>query len=433
MNAKHVLALACAVYAAAGLGQGTVAAQSPGSDRFHPASAEQARVLGIQLMAKSFGITPEAAASRINVEEHAPAIIERIRSQYADRLAGLYIEHQPTYRLVVRLTGASQVQPEFYQFANGRAGSDQLVVDYQVGAERTFADLQRRFDKGFAALKTRLPALQSGYVDERTGQIVLEVVVDKKTRDDQLAMSARRQLADNVFGVSTRVVPMGRITNHAIKGSGDLQFLQGGVSLLCTGAFTVTTTSGRAQYGTLTAGHCQSDTGAYAYAEAAGGLVTATVNHVARRFDAVSDVGWATIGTNSADAVNSFYTGSSWVTQGPIFTKASTAVGLSMCHYGAATTAGSCGTVASVAYNPGSICGPGLGTYTGTSACSPVYVAVDSMACAPSDSGGPVYTVTAGPQYRPAGVHKAGNTTSGRCVYSSVDDIVGPPLNLQIL
>lgn len=30
-------------------------------------------------------------------------------------------------------------------------------------------------------------------------------------------------------------------------------------------------------------------------------------------------------------------------------------------------------------------------------------------------------------------VHKAGNTTSGRCVYSSIDDISGSPLNLQIL
>lgn len=105
MNAKHVLALACAACVAAGLAQGAVAAQSPGSDRFHPANAEQARASGIQMMARSFGISPAAAASRMNVEEHAPDIVERIRTQYANRLAGIYIEHAPTHRLVVRLTG----------------------------------------------------------------------------------------------------------------------------------------------------------------------------------------------------------------------------------------------------------------------------------------------------------------------------------------
>lgn len=141
------------------------------------------------------------------------------------------------------------------------------------------------------------------------------------------------------------------------------------------------------------------------------------------------------ISTNASDATNSFYAGSlsgGWQTQYTPLSKASTTVGLSVCHYGVATTAGSCGTVASTSYNPGNICGTGLGIYTGTSACNAVYVAVDSVACGPSDSGGAWFYVS-GSHYQPAGIHKAGNTASGRCVYSTIDDIAGSPLNLSIL
>ena len=435
MKAKLVLAMACA----AALSQAAVAQQLAGSSPLHPLGPEQARQAGIELVARSFNLSPEAAASRINVESRVPGIAANIRALYADRLAGIYVDHAAGHRLVVRLTGSDAVPNETYQF-----GADQLVVDYQVGAEHTLADLQSRFDGGFASLQRRMSGLQSGYVDERTGEIVLEVTNDAAEATaggSSLSSAAARQsqLVDNPFGVATRIEPMGRIENQVIRGSGDMAFTQstlsGGVNLTCTGAFTVKDNSSPAKYGLLTAGHCQAASGSYNYTEAAGGGTTATLTHVARRFDASTDVGWAMISTNASDAANTFYTGGTygWVTQGTPLSKSSTTVGLSMCHYGVTTNGGSCGTVASTAYNPGNICGTGLGIYTGTSACNAVYVAVDSMACAPSDSGGPVYTVTATPEYRPAGVHKAGNTASGRCVYSTTDDISGSPLNLSIL
>jgi hypothetical protein len=434
---------------AAGLAEGATTQEQPGSSRSNPLTVEQGRELGIRQIARSFGISPEAARSRMNVEAHAAPIVERIRTQYADRLAGIYIEHQPIHRLVVRLTGFDAVQPDFYQFDNGRLGVDQLVVDYRVGAEHRFADLQKRFEAGFAGLQQRLPGLQSGYVDERTGRIVLEVVSDRpesatgqrETAGSRMAAAnrvAQQQLADNYFGVATRVVPMGRIVNQAIQGSGNLDFVQGGAKLFCTGGFTVRTTTMPVTYGTLTAGHCQADSGIYNYQEAAGGTTTATLTHVARRFNAATDVGWSMISTTPSDATNQFYAGSAlggWQTQGTPLSKAGTTVGDTLCHYGRTTTTGSCGTVASTAYNPGSICGPGLAPYTGTSACSAVYVAVDNVACAAMDSGGPWYAITLLNKYRPAGVHKAGNTRTGtgRCVYSSTDDIFGAPLNLQTI
>lgn len=428
MNAKHVLALACAAYAAAGLAQGVVAAQSPGSDRFHPASAEQARASSIQMIARSFGISPAAAASRLNVEKHASAIAERIRTQYASRLAGMYIEHAPTHRLVVRLTGFQPVQREFHQF-----GNDQLVVDYKVGAEHSFADLQKRFERGFAGLKTRLPQLQSGYVDERTGQLVLEVVSEPpklgKTKlatasDTVAAHTARaqqQQLGNNYFGVATRVEPIGRIENQAIKGSGNLD----ATGVTCTGAFTVKNNAPTPLYGLLTAGHCKATT--LNYTEVGTTTPITALSWVGEQNDASSDIGWASVSTTATDAIKSFYNGLTFVTTGTPLSRSGTIVGQSMCHYGRSSVSLSsvCGTVQSTLYNPGSICGT-----SGTGSCMATFVAVNLPAkqgCQPSDSGGNWYI-----QDQPAGIHKAADTTvSGRCVYSSTDDISS--LGLQIL
>jgi len=438
MNAKRLMVMACAAaLSAAGLVEGVFAVQvAPGSDARHPATAEQARLSSIQMMARSFGIPAGEAASRFNVEEHAGDIAARIRQQYADRLAGMYIEHTPTqHRLIVRLTGFQPVRPQFYQFSNGHAGVDQLMVDYQVGAEHTFADLQKRFDAGFAGLKDRMAGLQSGYVDERTGEIVLEVVTEPPkvgkvklaTASDaaaaKSARAAQQQLGNNYFGMATRVEPIGRIENQAIKGSGDLD----ATGVQCTGAFTVKSVSTPVTYGTLTAGHCQVPI--LVYRDVGHLPPPVSLSWVAAKNDAASDIGWASVSTNPLDAVNSFYNGTMYVTATSPLTKSHTLVGQSMCHYGRSTisSGGVCGTVDSTAYSPGSICGP-----TGTGPCSATFVAVDvatTSACQPEDSGG---NWNFG--LKPAGVHKAADTTvSGRCVYTSTDDVADPSLNLQIL
>lgn len=430
MNAK-LLAVACAAVCAAGLAPGAMAQQAS-SDRFHPLGAEQGRAAGIQLVADAFGISPQAAASRMNVEEHASEIVERIRTRYAHRLAGVYIEHEPTHRLVVRLTGFNPVRQEFHQF-----GADQLVVDYQLGAEHTFANLQKRFDQGFAGLKRHLPELQSGYVDERTGQIVLEVVApktDMKAMVNVAAAAQRQQLAANYFGVATRVVGMGPLENQAIRGSGNLDFLQGGVTTQCTGAFTVKSVSTPVTYGLLTAGHCLPDVNAgtgtrlFSYTPVGGGVIT-VLTFVASKYDAASDVSWASVSTNPVDAQSLFYNGTGYVTPGSRVTKAGTSVGMSMCHYGRSlsSSGGVCGLVQSAAYNPGSICGP-----TGGNTCSATYIAVDvptATPCQQIDSGGPWFATG----NRPAGIHKAGDVLTGRCVYTSTDDVIGGTLNLQLL
>jgi hypothetical protein len=412
MNAK-VLALACAAaLAAAGLVEG-VAAQ--GLLVSHPLSAEQAFDVDAQDTASYLGIPIEAARSRLNVDEHLAPITGAIREQFANRLAGIYIEHEPTHRLVVRLTGNDLVLPENFKF-----GDDELEVDFEPGAPATFAELQQRFDKAFPALLKRMPALRSGYVDERTSNIVLEVLRDPKSPILARTAAAQQRLADSIFGMSTQLVGVTEpIFNQTVHGSGTLDFYQGMLATTCTGAFTVRTTGSiPVHYGLLTAGHCQSDNGIYNYTEAQG-TTTATLTHVARKFDADTDIGWAETGTVST-AVDDQFMSDHWRTVSGTLSKASTTVNQTMCGYGAAS-GHRCGTVQSTAYNPGSIC-------NGT--CNSVYVRVDAAinSCVASDSGGPWHDGDLA-----AGVHKAGTALGSLCVYTSVDDIVGSPLFLQIL
>ena len=177
---------------------------------------------------RSTGGVLELTGSRVAPVLHAVAWSGPTTLRFEASWAGphelpseVQLEHfeRPGEGVVVRLTGVQPVHPQFYQFSNGHAGVDQLMVDYHVGAEHTFADLQRRFDAGFAGLKERMAGLQSGYVDERTGELVLEVVseppkvgnVKLATASDTAAAkstrAAQQQLGNNYFGVATRVEP----------------------------------------------------------------------------------------------------------------------------------------------------------------------------------------------------------------------------------
>lgn len=418
MNAKHTLMLACTL-ACSSLAGGVIAAE-PGSSPLHPLTAEQAFEVDVLGVAKAHGISPEAARSRLNVENHLRPILKRVRSQYASRLAGVYIEHAPTSRLVVRLTGTDAVRPEFHQF-----GADPLEVTYALGADRTLADLQRTFDAKFPALIARVPGVQGGYVDQRTGEIVVDVL--KEARLGKIADVQR--LAVGHFDAPVRIETMDApLVNQVVEGSGHLSFTQATVTgVQCTGGFNVRDISGSPiRYGTLTAGHCQPDGGSFSYAEALTSTPIHTLTMVATNFTASADIAWASFSTTAADVTNRYYA-NQWRTVFGSILKDDLVTNQSLCRYGQNGGYG-CGTVQSTTYNPGSTCGPGLTIGSGTSTCSSVYVdmLVASGLCVAGDSGGPWFTPAQ--QNLAAGIHKAGSGT--RCVFTAIDEIAG--LNVQL-
>ncbi|MCR6700960.1 MAG: S1 family peptidase [Dokdonella sp.] len=418
MNAKHsVLALACVALYGAGIA-GAAASDLPGSTPTNPLSAEQALDLDAAWVANASGIAPETARARLLIQRAAGPIAERVRTQYADRLAGLYIEHEPTSRLVVRLTGYDAVRPEFHNVSGHN-----LEVVYVLGADHALADLQQRFDVGFHKLQARMPEVESGYVDERTGEVVIEVLRDAKSP----RVADLQRAAGGAFGVPTRVVQVDEpLVNQTLQGSGRLDFSQGLTLTYCTNAFVVETIASPKTYGTVTAGHCQADSGTYAYTGVDG--ATHSLSYVSQKFDADTDIRWASIAGGVSNVAATFYASGAYRTVNGVLTKAATLVGQTMCGYGTATT-NKCGTVQSTAYNPGSICGPGVVIGSGTNTCNASFVRVDAAggACQAGDSGGPWFDTNLA-----AGVHKAGTMLGSRCVYTSIDDIGLSPLGLQI-
>ncbi|MBB3342744.1 hypothetical protein [Luteimonas sp. RC10] len=405
MNAKLLPYVACIAV----LGVGNIATGHAADSRWIAPdgllSADASMSRDVAGVADALGISEDAARRQLNVQPFADAIAERVRQRHANRLAGVYIEHAPSGRLVVRLTGHDAVRPEFHQF-----GADPLEVAYEVGADHTLADLQRRFDTGFPTLGQRMQGLQGGYVDERTGQIVIERVRGEKA----MRQADVQRLAAAHFGVPVRVVePDAPNEQQAVFGGGLLDYVRSGITYICTGGFVVGNTA--SQYGTLTAGHCQPTSGTYSYLGHDG--ASHSLTHVARAYNSTSDIGWARP-VPAASVGPWVWTGAAYAQVTGRRTQAATTVGNVICRYGRTGGYG-CATVFSKAYSPGSICGPAV---PGTAACSATFVGLNSSAglCQGGDSGGPWFIAVAGGVVA-AGVHSAGNPSAGLCVYTSTD------------
>ncbi|HFS0487151.1 TPA: S1 family peptidase [Pseudomonas aeruginosa] len=360
-------------------------------------STEQAFEAEVLEVAKAHKLSPDYARSILNVEAHSAGIVESIRERYKNRLAGIYIEHYPMHRLVVRLTGSDPVPAQSHKF-----GDDALVVEFQPGAPHTVAEL-------VTALKTAtqgdvasiIPGSHGGYVDERTGDLVIEVMPDAD--GEKAAVAASRSKAQQVLGVPVRIEEAEAAEAQAVFGSGTLG--EG-----CTTGFTVNHAASGLQ-GVLTAGHCQSASGIDTYTGIDGATAT------------LGQQGWV----QNANADLLWYTGTTGETFGPWFyadawrqttgrrTQGATTVGASFCHYGK-NSGYSCGTIHTVYANPGSICG--APNYNSPCNASFVRVGGTNLRCVEGDSGGPWFTAGT----LAAGIHFAGVPSGvGACWYTSTD------------
>src|SRR5215471_1818059 len=59
--------------------------------------------------AAQFGVLPDEALRRLKAQQSTVAATDAIAREFADRLAGISIDHSPDYRIVVQLTGNEPV------------------------------------------------------------------------------------------------------------------------------------------------------------------------------------------------------------------------------------------------------------------------------------------------------------------------------------
>ncbi|MFC7535760.1 hypothetical protein ACFQPG_00085 [Sphingomonas sp. GCM10030256] len=195
--------------------------------------------------AKAYALPPANALARLKAQADSVATTERLRTTYRSRLAGMYIEQRPVWRIVVLLTGTDK--PADYTVS---AGGMQVPVTFQAGAQVTREQVLAAIDLHRAAISSAVPGVRGVGHDPRTGRMIVM----------QRASAARRPAAE-IEGELARLtgVPVtlrrlqATFANTGALGGSRVVGPLNGVGYVCTTGFVVT-------YGALagitTAAHC---------------------------------------------------------------------------------------------------------------------------------------------------------------------------------
>jgi len=350
--------------------------------------------------ATQFGVSQSEALRRLRAQQESVASTDAIAREFADRLAGISIEHEPDYRIVVLLTGTDPV-------ADRSAAGVPIV--FRTGARATRAEAVAAMRRHLIDLRDELPGARGAGYDQRTGEIVLLV---RAADAASFGLEAIRARAEALSGVPVRVVADALIqSNMTVDGGGRVE----GVNTLtgrrnrCTTGFVVTNGEINA---ITTAAHCPDQLNYIGL----DGSSSPTLPMIGSW-----GLGYRDVQINgSADSPQPlFYANRGAGSQREVETwrgVAGTRAGEFVCHYGE-SSGYSCATVELTDYAPpGALCG---------GPCSPTWVTVKGPACITGDSGGPVFSGNVA-----FGIAKGINRDeAGRCLfyyYMSTDYLPQP-------
>ena len=354
--------------------------------------------------AAALGVTPDEAVRRLKAQQASIAATDAIAREFADRLAGISIEHAPDYRIVVLLTGSEPV-------ADRSAAGVPIV--FRIGARATHTQAVDAMRKHLIDFRTDLPNARGAGYDQRTGEVVLLVT---RADADKYGLDAIRSRAEQVSGVPVRVIINAlNESNMGVDGGGRVEGLNLATNRrnLCTTAFVITNGETHA---ITTAAHCPDD---LTYVDRNGSTVPLPMI-------GSWGAGYRDVQINgSPDSPDPFFYSNrgagtlrrvvSWRNV------ASTRAGDFVCHYGE-SSGYSCATVELTDYAPpGDLCG---------GPCSPTWVTVKGPGCIPGDSGGPVFSGEIA-----FGIAKGVNrASSGQCLfyYYMSTDFLPPPWRLLV-
>ncbi|MEA3059582.1 MAG: hypothetical protein QOE50_994 [Sphingomonadales bacterium] len=354
--------------------------------------------------AAAFGVTADEAVRRVKVQQASVAATDGIAREFADRLAGISLEHAPAYRILVLLTGN---QPVAERSVAG------VPIIFRTGAKATHVQAVDAMRKHLIDLRSDLPNASGAGYDQRTGEVVLLVT---RADAEKYGLDAIRKRAEQVSAVPVRVIVNElNESNLSVDGGGRVEGLnlQTNRRNLCTTAFVVTNGETTA---ITTAAHCPDD---LTYIDRDGSTVPLPM-----------------IGSWGGGYVVVLITGSP-ESPYPLYYSnrgagtlrrlvswrnvASTRAGDFVCHYGE-SSGYSCATVELTDYAPpGDLCG---------GPCSPTWVTVRGPGCIAGDSGGPVFSGEIA-----FGIAKGVNrASSGQCLfyYYMSTDYLPPPWRLLV-
>ncbi len=347
--------------------------------------------------ARQFGVSLPEAIARLTAQDISTPITDAIGEHYRDRLAGIAIEHRPSYRIIVSLTGTAPVAPQSVV-----TGDITVPILFRTGARVTRDQVIWAMTNHQAALRAALHTPPGMGLDPRTGELTILI----GSADASGGTAALKARLEAIAGVPVQV----RLLNHvdvnlAPEGGSRVEGVSpaDGRRYLCTTGFTVTD---GLRYGVTTAAHCVDE------------LVYRDPQAGSTPLPFVGQWGWGyrDVQINAADAPlpPSFYADTARTRLRPVTglrSRASTRAGDFVCHRGE-RTGYSCALVQLTDFAPaGDLCG---------GPCLPTWVTVSGPTCKGGDSGSPVFSGTTA-----LGVLKgASYRGDGSCVfyfYMSVD------------
>ncbi|HEY0142618.1 MAG TPA: PKD domain-containing protein [Thermoanaerobaculia bacterium] len=327
--------------------------------------------------AKEFGVSVEEAASRLALHQAIGELDAALAAEEAATFGGLWIEHKPEFRVVVRFTDSAAAARLSERVAGGPLES--LIVTRP--AQIALAELEKQ-QKTLRAAGNKAGVAFDSQIDVRTNRLSVFALEPAKLQATLGAAVPR--------GANLQRVP--RLTER--------QSLIGGDGLsTCTAGFAVRhNTTG--ELGILTAAHCdnyQVFNGAYLPWKGA-------------KESQYTDAQWhSTCGIVATENKVKSYDGTRTITT--VRSRTYQAAGHYVCKFGA-VTGYTCGTIETKHYDPGT-------GYDGT------FVRVNNSNNAYGDSGAPWYQ-----EHVALGIHH-GVAWDNEAIYQPLDYI--SPLGVSVL
>jgi hypothetical protein len=309
---------------------------------------------------------------RLRAQEESVAATDRIRDTYRHRLAGITIEHEPDYRIVVLLTGDEPVADQ-----SVLAGGMSVPILFRTGAKATGDEVVAAIRAHGRAIRKAARGAQGMGLDPRTGELVVMIRSEDANGRDLAEAEARLEA---LTGVPAQIRLLdATAVNAGIEGGARIVGPDAvtGRRIYCTTGFVVTD---GARTGIVTAAHCPDSP---TYFAPAGGETELSFG---------GQWGWShqdvQLHVSEKAQRPVFYSDTAKRTSRPVTaarSRASTRAGDIVCHRGE-TSGYSCALVELTDYAPpGDLCG---------GPCDATWVTVSGPTCRGGDSGGPVFAGT---------------------------------------
>lgn len=344
--------------------------------------------------AATYDVSQQEALRRLMIQNASSVELDRLKNRFASRLAGVYIEHNPTYRVVFYLTGNVPVSDFTLNIKNPSSkvygGSLKLPVHIRTGAKYTKLELINTLNLYSKDIAAQFPNGQGIAVDEENN------VLDVTVYDLNYSPSGRSTMLPSQLSPRLQKLPIQVSYTDiqsrpaaAVRASESMLMYKPSslnVGYNCTSGFNVQDKAGKS-YST-TAAHCGNNKITVKDRKA---NTSVQLNFFKEYHNGSQDFQLMTVADKTTTITPSFFAGDNVVkTLTGRRTRTSTNTNDYVCHTGQ-TTGYSCGTVDSTNFKilgGKNKCGPNQNL-----TCNSTWVKVsgENLDCWGGDSGGPVY------------------------------------------